>query len=85
MASPPPDPRAVVFVDGQNLFYAAKDAKLIARQQNRWIRLACAFPCSPVSRNRRGVDKTDWIRIERATYDRCIDRRDYRPKRPRHT
>ena len=35
------------------------------------------FP-SPTSRNRHGIDKTDWIRIDRATYDTCLDRRDYR-------
>ena len=54
--------------------------KAIAREQKRWIRLACAFPCSPTTQNRRGIDRTDWIRIDRRTYDACIDRRDYRPK-----
>ena len=37
-----------------------------------------AFPSSPPSRNRRGIDRTDWIPIDRATYDACLDRRDYR-------
>jgi len=37
-----------------------------------------AFPSSPTSRNRRGIDRTDWIPIDRATYDACLDRRDYR-------
>ena len=41
----------------------------------------CAFPTSPTFRNNRGIDKTDWIRINRATYDSCLDHRDYRPKR----
>ncbi len=41
--------------------------------------MACAFPMSPASRNRRGINKTDWIPIDRATYDSCLDRRDYRP------
>ena len=26
----------------------------------------------------RGIDKTDWVPIDRATYDACLDRRDYR-------
>jgi len=42
-------------------------------------------PSAPVPSNRRGIDKTDWIRIDRATYDACLDRRDYRggSRRPR--
>jgi len=31
-----------------------------------------------MSRSRRGIDKTDWIRIDRVLYDACLDRRDYR-------
>ncbi|PYO57467.1 MAG: hypothetical protein DMD83_09095 [Candidatus Rokuibacteriota bacterium] len=44
----------------------------------RGIKIACAFPSSPTSRNRRGIDRTDWIPIDRATYDACLDRWDYR-------
>lgn len=35
-------------------------------------------PFGPTTRNRRGINKTDWIRIDRATYDTCLDPRDYR-------
>jgi hypothetical protein len=28
----------------------------------------------------RGINGTDWIKIDRATYDACLDARDYRPK-----
>ena len=35
------------------------------------------------SESLRGIDKTDWIRIDRATYDACLDRRNYRPRTPR--
>jgi hypothetical protein len=28
--------------------------------------------------NHRGINSTDWIRIDRAAYDACIDPRDYR-------
>ena len=31
----------------------------------------------------KGIDKTDWIQIDQATYDRCIDPRDYRLKESR--
>lgn len=59
----------------------AEEIRAIAREQDRWIKIACAFPFSPATCNRRGIDKADWIRIDRATYDACLDRRDYRPKR----
>jgi hypothetical protein len=39
-----------------------------------------AFPFSPTTRNKRGIEETDWVRIDRATYDACLDRRDYRLK-----
>lgn len=71
---------ALVFSQDQDLSEVAEEVRVIAREQARWIKLACAFPTSPTTRNRRGIDKTDWIRIDRAAYDACIDRRDYRPK-----
>jgi len=72
---------ALVFSQDQDLSEAAEEIRLIAARQSRWIKIACAFPVSPTSRNRRGVNKTDWIRIDRATYDACLDPNDYRPKR----
>jgi len=73
---------AVVFSQDQDLSEVADEIRVIAREQGRWVKMASAFPSSPTSRNRRGINKTDWIRIDRATYDWHIDRRDYRPKRP---
>lgn len=69
---------ALVFSQDQDLSEAADDVRLIARDQSRWIKLASAFPVSSTTRNRRGIDKTDWIKIDRAHYDRCLDPRDYR-------
>jgi NYN domain-containing protein len=68
----------LVLSQDQDLSEAADEIRLIAREQNRWIKLACAFPWSRTSRNRRGIDQTDWIRIDRTTYESCLDRRDYR-------
>lgn len=68
----------VIFSQDQDLSEVAEEIRAIAREQNRWIKIACAFPLSPTSRNRRGINKTDWIRIDRTTYDTCLDRRDYR-------
>jgi len=72
---------ALVFSQDQDLSEVADEIREIARQQGRWIKMASAFPASPVYGNRRGINGTDWIRIERAEYDACLDRRDYRPKR----
>lgn len=71
---------ALIFSQDQDLSEAADDVKLISMQQERWIKRACAFPVSPTSRNRRGINDTDWIGIDRETYDACIDPNDYRPK-----
>ena len=68
----------LVLSQDQDLSEAADEICVIASEQNRWIKLACAFPLSRTSPNRRGIDKTDWISIDRATYDSCLDRRDYR-------
>ncbi len=71
---------ALVFSQDQDLSEVAEEVRTISREQNRWIKIASAYPFSPTSRNPRGIDKTDRIRIDRATYDSCLDRRDYRPK-----
>ena len=71
---------ALVFSQDQDLSEVAEEIRTIARVQQRWIKIARAFPHSPAARNRRGIDKTDWIRIDRALYDKCLDPRDYRPK-----
>ncbi len=71
---------AVIFSQDQDLAEVATEIRTVAQEQGRWIKIACAFPLSPTSVNRRGIDKTDWIPIDRATYDACLDKRDYRPK-----
>jgi hypothetical protein len=72
---------ALIFSQDQDLSEVAKEVRAIAKEQDRWIKIACAFPFSPTTRNRRGIDRTDWIHITRELYDACIDRRDYRPGR----
>lgn len=73
---------ALVFSQDQDLSEVADEVRAISKSQNRWIKMASAFPSSPTTRNKRGINRTDWIRIDRATYDACIDPVDYRPKRP---
>ncbi|MHC4504777.1 MAG: NYN domain-containing protein [Planctomycetota bacterium] len=72
---------ALIFSQDQDLVEVAEEIRMISRRQDRWIKIASAFPLSPTSRNTRGIYKTDWIRIDRATYDACLDPNDYRPKR----
>jgi len=71
---------ALIFSQDQDLSEVAKEIRTISQEQDRWIKVACAFPLSPTTINRRGIEKTDWIAIDRATYDACLDKRDYRPK-----
>jgi len=72
---------ALVLSQDQDLSEVAEEIRVISSEQQRWIKMACAFPVSPTVTNRRGINKTDWVRIDRATYDACLDRRDYRPPR----
>ncbi len=74
---------ALIFSQDQDLSEVADEVRAISMQQNRWIKVACAFPVSPTYRNTRGINSTDWIRIDRTTYDGCLDPRDYRPKSER--
>jgi len=71
---------ALIFSQDQDLSEVAQEIRQIAHEQARWIKIASAFPSSPVLSNRRGIEKTDWIRIDRTTYDSCLDLRDYRSK-----
>lgn len=72
---------ALVFSQDQDLSEAADEVRAISVEQSRWIKVACAFPSSPTAGNRRGINGTEWIKIDRATYDQCLDRNDYRPKK----
>lgn len=73
---------ALLFCRDQDLSEVADEIRLIARQQRRWIKIASAYPFSPAVKNAFGIRGTDWVKIERADYDACIDTRDYRPKKP---
>ena len=68
----------LVFSQDQDLSEVADEVRRIAIEQGRWIKMASAFPVSPTSDKNRGINKTDWIRIDRKIYDSCIDPNDYR-------
>lgn len=70
---------ALIFSQDQDLSEVADEVRRISMEQNRWIKVACAFPVSPTCDNIRGINNTDWIPIDREAYDNCLDPNDYRP------
>jgi len=70
----------LIFSQDQDLSEVADEVRSISVQQSRWIKVACAFPISPTYANKRGINGTEWITIDRATYSACLDPNDYRPK-----
>lgn len=71
---------ALIFSQDQDLSEVADEVRAISSLQKRWIKIACAFPTSPTYNKVRGINNTDWVRIDRAAYDACLDMNDYRPK-----
>jgi uncharacterized LabA/DUF88 family protein len=69
---------ALVFSQDQDMSEVADEIRVIAHQCDRWIRMACAYPISPTVTNKRGINGTQWIKIDRKTYDACLDPKDYR-------
>ena len=71
---------AVLFSQDQDLAEVVTDVKHIAKLQERWIKIACAYPAGNQSTISRGINNTDWLPMDQAFYDACLDFRDYRPK-----
>ena len=72
---------AVVFSQDQDLAEVAREVRDIARSQGRWLKIVSAFPHGDRATSARGIDRTDWFRMDRAFYDAFLDPRDYRPGR----
>ena len=72
---------AVVFSQDQDLAEVALEVRDISRSAGRWLKVVCAFPHGPNATASRGIDRTDWFRMNRDFYDACLDPRDYRPDR----
>ena len=69
---------AVILSQDQDFSEVAKEVRYISKKQDRWIKIASAFPVSHEYDKKRGIEGTDWIRIDRRMYDECIDSKDYR-------
>lgn len=69
---------AVIFSQDKDLAEVATENRDISLAVNRWLKIVSAFPSSPTASAGRGIDKTDWFRMDQAFYDACLDPKDYR-------
>ena len=74
---------AIVFSQDQDLAEVAREVRDISRSAGRWLKIVSAFPYGPNATSTRGIDRTDWFRMDREFYDACLDPRGYRPIRGR--
>lgn len=72
---------AVIFSQDQDLAEVAEEIRQIAQSTKRWLKVVCAFPSGPNATAKRGIEGTDWFRMDQQFYDACLDPRDYRPKK----
>jgi uncharacterized LabA/DUF88 family protein len=72
---------AVLFSQDQDLGEVVEEVREIAAEQGREIKICCPFPSGPKATSKRGIDRTDWFRMDEAFYNACLDPRDYRPAR----
>lgn len=71
---------AVIYSQDQDLAEVVDEVRAIAMEQDRTIMIACAFPSGPNATSERGVNNTQWFKMDEAFYNACLDHRDYRPK-----
>ncbi|MBI1775420.1 MAG: NYN domain-containing protein [Proteobacteria bacterium] len=71
---------AVVFSQDQDLAEVADELREISRSADRWLKMVSAFPTSSAATTHRGIDKTDWFKMDKAFYDANLDPHDYRSK-----
>jgi len=72
---------AVILSQDQDFEDVAGEIRDIAAKTHRWIKIASAFPAAPGGKNIRGITNTDWLRINRPMYLRCLDSRRRRPRK----
>ena len=64
---------AVIFSQDQDFYEVAKDVRSISRKQNRWIKIASAFPVG----DKQDKNRNRGCELDRNMYDECIDLKDY--------
>ena len=71
MPTGPDIKRAVSFIDGQNLYRHRRTRSATITRTT--------FPHGPSASVKRGIDRTDWLRMDRGLHDTYLDPRDCRP------
>ncbi len=69
---------AIIVSQDRDLGEAVDELYEIAREQSRFIKVACAF-VQGVGNRQRGINHTDWLRIDRELYDRVRERLPFYP------
>ena len=72
---------AVIFSQDQDWAEVADEIREISRSDDRWLKVASAFPINPAAPRSRGINRTDWFGMDRNFYDACLDPMDYRLRR----
>jgi len=70
---------AVIFSQDQDLVEVAEEIRHISMNDGRWLKVVSAFPSGSKASFKRGIDKTDWFKMDETFYNQCIDPHDYRP------
>ena len=70
----------LILSQDQDLSEAADEVRTISKRHRRWIQIASAYPVGPTYLNKRGINGTKWVQINKALYDTCIDPNDYRTR-----
>lgn len=71
---------AVIFSQDQDLAEVVLEVREIAKEQNRWLEICCPFPYGPAATSGRGINNTQWFKMDETFYNACLDPADYRPK-----
>lgn len=73
---------AIIVSQDSDFVSAVQVGKRLANEQGRYVRFESAYPEVPSRADKpyrsRGVDGTNWVVIDKATYDACLDHADYR-------
>ena len=72
---------AVIYSQDQDLSEVVEEVRGISIRENRWLKVVSAFPSGPNASSKRGINGTEWYKIDEAAYNACLDPRDYRPRK----
>jgi hypothetical protein len=64
---------ALLFSQDFGFRAVALKVREISKITGRWIKITSAFPYPNATHHCRGIPETDWIKIDEATYNSCLD------------